>query len=181
MPRSGSWRILGPGSRRARQLGATARTVAQAAPETLMLARRRAQPTALTIARLGTTAILPYLVPPALPGHTPRPVLAPLTALLVAQVTLYQTIRSAVRRVAAVLVGVLVAVALSAVVGFTWWSLGITIVAGLALGYLLRLGDTILEVPISAMLILSVGSTEGPAAAGRIVDTLVGAGAGLLA
>jgi hypothetical protein len=32
MPRSGSWRTLGPGRRRAQQLGATARTVAQAAP-----------------------------------------------------------------------------------------------------------------------------------------------------
>jgi hypothetical protein len=85
-----------------------------------------------------------------------------------------------VRRVAAVVVGVLVAVALSAVVGFTWWSLGVTIVAGLALGYLLRLGDTILEVPISAMLILSVGSTEGSAAVGRILETLLGAAAGLL-
>jgi hypothetical protein len=84
MPRSGSWRILGPGRRRARQLGATARTVAQAAPETLMLARHRAQPTALTIARLASTAILAYLVALVLPDHTPRPVLAPLTALLVA-------------------------------------------------------------------------------------------------
>ena len=146
-----------------------------------MLARHRAQPTALTIARLASTAILAYLVALVLPDHTPRPVLAPLTALLVAQVTLYQTMRSAVRRVAAVVVGVLVAVALSAVVGFTWWSLGITIVAGLVLGYLLHLGDTILEVPISAMLILSVGSTEGAAATGRIVETLVGAGTGLLA
>lgn len=180
MPRSGSW-IPAPGRRRAQQLGATARTVAHAAPETLMLVRHRAQPTALTIARLASTAILAYLVALALPDHTPRPVLAPLTALLVAQVTLYQTLRSAVRRVAAVVTGVLVAVALSAVVGFTWWSLGITIVAGLVLGYLLRLGDSILEVPISAMLILSVGSTESAAAAGRIVETLVGAGTGLLA
>ena len=161
-------------------LTVAARTVAQRTPETLTVARHRAQPAAVTIVRLAGTAILAYLIALLVPLGTPRPVLAPLTALLVAQVTLYQTVRSAVRRVAAVVVGVLVAVALSAVVGFTWWSLGITIVAGLALGYLLRLGDTILEVPISAMLILSVGSTEAPAAAGRIVDTLIGAGAGLL-
>jgi hypothetical protein len=108
-------------------------------------------------------------------------VLAPLTALLVARVTLYQTMRSSVQRVAAVVTGVLVAVALSAVVGFSWWSLGITIVAGLTLGYLLHLGETILEVPISAMLILSVGGTEGQAATGRIFETLVGTGAGLIA
>jgi uncharacterized membrane protein YgaE (UPF0421/DUF939 family) len=143
--------------------------------------RHRTQPTAATIARLAGTAVFAYLVALAVPSSTPRPVLAPLTALLVAQVTLYQTVFSAVRRVAAVVTGVLVAVGLSAVVGFTWWSLGITIVAGLALGYLLRLRETILEVPISAMLILSVGSTEGPAAVGRIVETLVGAAAGLLA
>jgi len=49
--------------------------------------------------------------------------------MLVAQVTLYQTVRNAVRRVASVLAGVLVAVAFSALIGFTWWSLGITIVA----------------------------------------------------
>jgi Aromatic acid exporter family member 1 len=157
-----------------------ARTVARRGPETLTVARRRAQPAAVTIARLAGTAILAYLIALLVPLSGPRPVLAPLTALLVAQVTLYQTVRSAVRRVLAVVVGVLVAVAFSAAIGFTWWSLGVTIAAGLALGYLLRLGDTILEVPISAMLILSVGSTEGSAATGRIVETLLGAGAGLL-
>jgi hypothetical protein len=58
----------GSGRRRAQQLGATARTVAQAAPETLMLVRRRAQPAALTIARLAGTAILAYLVALGLPA-----------------------------------------------------------------------------------------------------------------
>src|SRR5260370_20100869 len=94
----------------------------------------------------------------------------------VAQVTLYQTVRSAVRRVVAVVTGVLLAVALAAWVGFTWWSLGLTIVLALAAGYALHLGDTVLEVPISAMLILSVGTTTA-AATGRIIETLVGAGA----
>src|SRR5260370_18178419 len=98
----------------------------------------------------------------------------------VAQVTLYQTVRSAVRGVVAVVTGVLLAVALAAWVGFTWWSLGLTIVLALAAGYALHLGDTVLEVPISAMLILSVGTTTA-AATGRIIETLVGAGAGLLA
>src|ERR1700722_8982064 len=149
-------------SRKVNQLGATARTVAQRAPETLTVVRHRAQPTVATIARLATTAIAAYLFALLLP-LTSRPVLAPLTALLVAQVTLYQTVRNAVRRVASVLAGVLLAVAFSALIGFTWWSLGITIIAGLSLGYALRLGDHIIEVPISAMLILAGGS--GTAAA----------------
>jgi uncharacterized membrane protein YgaE (UPF0421/DUF939 family) len=174
-------RVPALGSRRARRIGSAARTVALNTPETLTVVRYRAQPTAATIGRLAGTAVFAYLIALAVPWSTPRPVLAPLTALLVAQVTLYQTVFSAMRRVAAVVVGVLIAVGLSAVVGFTWWSLGITIVAGLALGHLLRLRETILEVPISAMLILSVGSTEGPAAVGRILETLVGAAAGLMA
>jgi hypothetical protein len=174
-------RVPALGSRRARRIGSAARTVALNTPETLTVVRYRAQPTAATIGRLAGTAVFAYLIALAVPWSTPRPVLAPLTALLVAQVTLYQTVFSAMRRVAAVVAGVLIAVGLSAVVGFTWWSLGITIVAGLALGHLLRLRETILEVPISAMLILSVGSTEGPAAVGRILETLVGAAAGLMA
>jgi hypothetical protein len=169
-----------PGSRRgqATQIGAAARAVAQRTPETLTVVRHRAQPTAVTIVRLASTAVFAYLLALLVPG-TSRPVLAPLTALLVAQVTLYQTLRSAVRRVASVLAGVLVAVALSAWVGFTWWSLGITVAAGLALGYALHLGEHLLEVPISAMLILSVGSHA--AATTRIVETFVGAAAGLAA
>ena len=84
--------------------------------------------------------------------------MAPLTALLVVQVSIYQTLRTAVRRVASVVAGVLLALGLSAWVGFTWWSLGIAIALGLAVGYALRLREEVLEVPISAMLIMSVGT-----------------------
>jgi hypothetical protein len=91
---------------------------------------------------------------------------------------MYQTIRSALQRVVSVVAGVLVAVAFSALVGFTWWSLVIVIAVGLAIGQVLRLGIHILEVPISAMLILSLGTSA--AATGRIFETLVGAGAGML-
>jgi uncharacterized membrane protein YgaE (UPF0421/DUF939 family) len=149
------------------------------APQGLTVVRYRAQPAAATITRLASTAILAYLLVRLLPGIS-HPVLAPLTALLVVQVSVYQTLRSAVRRVAAVVVGVLLAVALSAWVGFTWWSLGLTIVIALMIGYALHLGETILEVPISAMLILSVATIRS-AADTRIVETLVGAGAGLVA
>jgi gas vesicle protein len=57
--------------------------------------------------------------------------------------------------------------------------LGLLIAGTLTLGILLRLREEILEVPISAMLIFSLGS--GSAASSRIVDTLVGAAAGLAA
>jgi uncharacterized membrane protein YgaE (UPF0421/DUF939 family) len=151
---------------------------AQPTVATIVVIRRRAQPTVATIVRLTVTAIFAYLMGVLL-TTTPRPVLAPLTALLVAQVSVYQTVRSAVTKVASVVAGVLLAVGLSAWVGFTWWSLGLTIAIALAIGYALRLHDNILEVPISAMLILSVGTRA--AADGRIIETFVGAGAGLIA
>jgi uncharacterized membrane protein YgaE (UPF0421/DUF939 family) len=143
-----------------------------------VIRHRAAQPAVTTIVRLTMTAVFAYLMGVLL-TTTPRPVLAPLTALLVAQVSVYQTIRSAVSKVASVVAGVLLAVGLSAWVGFTWWALGLTIAIALVIGYALRLGDNILEVPISAMLILSVGTRT--AADGRIIETFVGAGAGLIA
>jgi hypothetical protein len=112
------------------------------------------------------------------PAGTTRPVLAPLTALLVLQASLYQTIRSGIRKVASVAVGVLVAVGVSEFIGFSWWQLAFVIAAALTIGRVLRLGDDLLEVPISAMLIFSsVG--QHSAASGRVVDTLVGTAAGL--
>jgi uncharacterized membrane protein YgaE (UPF0421/DUF939 family) len=163
---------------RAAQIGAAARTITQRAPASLTLVRQRAQPAAETIVRLAVTAVFAYLLALLIPGAS-RPVLAPLTALLVIQVSIYQTLRSAVRRVASVVAGVLLALGLSAWVGFTWWSLGLTIVIGLAIGYALHLGNHVLEVPVSAMLILSVDTRS--AATGRIVETFVGTAAGLVA
>jgi gas vesicle protein len=150
-----------------------------AAKQQLMLATRRAQPRAVYIARLTGTAVCAYLLALLLPDTSARPTLAPLTALLVVQATLFQTIHSAVKRVLAVTAGVLAAVALAEYVGFSWWVLGLLTAGALALGMLLRLGNEILEVPISAMLIFATGSHS--AATSRVLDTLVGAVAGLAA
>src|SRR5689334_23634523 len=152
---------------------------AGAVAEQLTLVRRRAQPTAVYIARLTATAVFAYLVALQLPGGSPHSVLAPLTALLVAQASLSHTIRSAAQRVLAVTAGVLAAVAVAAYVPFSWWVLGLLTAATLVLGIVLRLREEILEVPISAMLIFSSGAHA--AATSRITETLVGAAAGLAA
>jgi uncharacterized membrane protein YgaE (UPF0421/DUF939 family) len=153
---------------------------AKHAPQTLTVARQRAQPVGVTILRQSLTALFAYLLAIVLTGskHSVL-VLAPLTSLLVLQVSLYRTLRSAFTKVAGVVIGVLLAVGLSAIIGFNWWSLTVTIAIALVIGYALRLGDNILEVPISAMLILSVGT--GAAASQRIIETFVGTGAGLIA
>jgi hypothetical protein len=139
---------------------------------------RSARPAFSNIARLTATATFAYLLALAIPAGTARPVLAPLTALLVLQASLYQTIRSGLRKVASVTVGVLVAVGVAEFIGFSWWQLALVIGGALVIGRVLRLGEDLLEVPISAMLIFS---SAGPADAGtgRVVDTLVGTAAGL--
>ena len=128
--------------------------------------------------RLTTAAVVAYLVALALYPHT-QPLTGPLTALLVVQATLFSTLTMGLQRVVSVVSGVLVAVALSEVVGITWWSLGLVIALALVIGMLLRLDEQLLEAPISAMLILGVQGASGPATE-RIVETLVGAGVGVL-
>jgi Aromatic acid exporter family member 1 len=143
------------------------------------LAARSTRATAAYITRLTATATFAYVLATLLPGTSERPVLAPLTALLVLQASLYQTIRSGLKKVLSVTVGVLVAVGLAEFVGFSWWQLMLVIAAALVIGRALRLGDDLLEVPISAMLIFASAGHQA-AAAGRVVDTLVGTAAGLL-
>jgi uncharacterized membrane protein YgaE (UPF0421/DUF939 family) len=145
------------------------------ARQSLSIVSQRAQPAALTVIRLTVIAVVAYVLARLVTGG--RPILAPLTAMLVVQVTLYQTIRTALERVASVVAGVMVALGLSVWLGFTWYSLGVTIAAALSVGYLLRLGSSALEVPITAMLILSLPTEE--AGVDRIVATLLGAATGL--
>jgi uncharacterized membrane protein YgaE (UPF0421/DUF939 family) len=112
--------------------------------------------------------------------HTSHaPVLAPLTALLVVQLTMYETVAHGRERIISVVAGVLVAVGFASVTGLTWWSLGLIVAVSLIAGRLLRLGPHLLEVPISAMLVLAVGGAEN-AALGRVAETLIGAVVGVL-
>jgi hypothetical protein len=138
---------------------------------------RRGRRPGLRTAKTTLAAVLSYVVALRL-GTSPQPVLAPLTALLVVQLTMYETLASGLQRVASVVAGVLIAVGVATWVGLTWWSLGIVVAASLVIGRLLRLGPHLLEVPISAMLVLAVGGAEG-AALDRVYETLIGAAVGV--
>ncbi len=111
-----------------------------------------------------------------------QPLLAPLTAMLVVQVTPVSLLASGLDRVVAVVSGVSLAVAFSAVVPLAWWSLGALILVSITLGQFLRLRNNLIEVAISAMLVLGVGTFGAEAAAWqRLAETLVGAAVGILA
>jgi uncharacterized membrane protein YccC len=142
--------------------------------------RRGGRPAVAWALRLTAAAVAGYLVASWIFPET-HPLLAPLTALLVVQLTPVSLLASGLDRVLSVVAGVSVAVLFSAVVPLAWWSLGLLIAVSLLIGQALRLGPNLVEVPISAMLVISVGSL-GAESAGwkRITETLVGAGVGVL-
>jgi hypothetical protein len=130
-------------------------------------------------ARLTAGAVASYVVARLMFSGS-EPLLAPLTALLVIQLTPVSLLTSGIQRVVSVVAGVSVAVAFSALVGLTWWSLGILVAVSIVIGQALRLGPNIPEVPISAMLVMGVGASAGSAAWQRIAETVVGAMVGVV-
>ncbi|MET7485185.1 FUSC family protein [Streptomyces sp. NPDC005538] len=138
---------------------------------------RHRDPVVVQTLRSATAATVAYVVALRL-SPEPAPLTAPLTALLVVQVTLYATLTNGIRRIGAVVAGVLVAIAFSLLVGLTWWSLALLIVAALAVGRVVRVEEYVPEVAISAMLVLGV-TAVGDTAWARVVETLIGAVVGL--
>jgi hypothetical protein len=144
----------------------------------LRLLLRQSPAPGLRTAKTVLAAVVSFVIAEAL--HTSAsPVLAPLTALLVVQLTMYETLTHGRERIVSVVAGVLLAVLFASVIGLTWWSLGVVVAVSIVAGRLLRLGPHLLEVPISAMLVLAVGGAER-AALGRVEETLIGAGVGVL-
>ncbi|MET9777237.1 FUSC family protein [Streptomyces sp. NPDC006367] len=130
--------------------------------------------------RSAAAASIAYVIAVRLsPDKSAAPLTAPLTALLVVQVTLYATLKMSFRRVNAVVAGVLVAIAFSQLVGLSWWSLALVILAALGVGHLVRAHEFTAEVAISAMLVLGV-TAHGSLAWARVVETLIGAIVGLV-
>ncbi|BAJ31760.1 MULTISPECIES: aromatic acid exporter family protein [Kitasatospora] len=143
------------------------------------LVRRGARdPFVVQTVRATVAATLSYVVATWLSSE-PAPLTAPLTALLVVQVTVYSTLTTSVRRVNSVVVGVLIAIGFSTVVGLSWWSLGLIILASLVVGRFVRVDEFVQEVAISAMLILGVSQVTTQAW-DRVLETVIGAGVGLL-
>lgn len=131
--------------------------------------------------RITAAAVASYVVAVLIfPGT--QPLLAPLTAMLVVQVTPVSLLASGLDRVVAVVTGVALAIGFAAVAPLEWWTLGLLIFVSISVGQVLRLRDNLIEVAISGMLVLGVGSlSAGSAAWERIAETLVGAAVGIVA
>ncbi|GAA2572749.1 MULTISPECIES: FUSC family protein [Streptomyces] len=155
------------------------RDVRAAAASALRRVKWLRDPVVVQALRSAAAASIAFVIAVRLtPDKSAAPLTAPLTALLVVQVTLYATLKMSFRRVNAVVAGVLVAIAFSQLVGLSWWSLALIIVAALGVGHLVRAEEFTAEVAISAMLVLGVTS-HGSLAWARVVETLIGAIVGL--
>ena len=137
----------------------------------------RQEPVVVQTVRSAAAATIAYVIALRFSPEA-APLTAPLTALLVVQVTLYATLTTGVRRVNSVVAGVVVAIGFSVLVGLTWWSLGLLVLASLAVGHLVRVSEFVPEVAISAMLVLGV-TRVGDTAWARVLETLIGAVVGL--
>ncbi|MEV6397190.1 aromatic acid exporter family protein [Streptomyces sp. NPDC051907] len=144
----------------------------------LNLVRRGKEPVVVQTVRSTLAAVVAYVIALLLSSE-PAPLTAPLTALLVVQVTLYTTLTTGIRRVNSVVAGVVIAIGFSALVGLTWWSLGLVILASLVIGRFVRAGEFVPEVAISAMLVLGV-TRVAATAWDRVLETVIGAVVGLL-
>jgi uncharacterized membrane protein YccC len=166
-----------------RRLWASGRTAIRRRIATVVLrVRQRGRSAAFRAARITGASVAAYLVAQVLGLRSPPPLIAALTALLVVQATLSGTLTNGVQRVLSVVAGVALAMLFVAVVGLTWWSLAALVAASIVVGQLLRLGPHLVEVPISAMLVLGVGYAAGAQSTGygRVIETVIGAVVGVL-
>jgi hypothetical protein len=158
------------------------RVLTLTAADVLRRVRQRGWSALLRAGRMTAATVAAFVVAELVGLRTPPPLIAALTALLVVQTTLASTLASGIQRVLSVVAGVTLAVLFVSVVGLTWWSLAALVAASIVVGQVLRLGPNLVEVPISAMLVLGVGYSAGAQSvgAGRVVETLVGAAVGVL-
>jgi hypothetical protein len=104
------------------------------------------------------------------------PALAALAAIITVQVSGSQTTRRALEYSSGVTAGVIAAILLSRFLGVHWWSISLLTLLSLLAGRLIRLGSQANQIAISALLVMSLGSSYGWT---RIVDTLIGAAIGV--
>lgn len=105
------------------------------------------------------------------------PALAAMAAIITVQVSGSQTVRRALEYSVGVASGVIAASFLTRLLGVHWWSIGLLVLLSLLAGRLIRLGSQANQIAISALLVMSLGTSYGWT---RFVDTLIGCAVGVV-
>jgi uncharacterized membrane protein YgaE (UPF0421/DUF939 family) len=104
------------------------------------------------------------------------PIFGAIAAIIVVQPSINQSFSRAVERSIGVIVGVVVAYLVALIFGAPSWLILAAIVTSLLVGWALRFPQSsTVQIPISAMLVLSVGAQTPGYAVERIVETIIGA------
>lgn len=112
---------------------------------------------------------------------TELPIFAAIAALLVVQPSINQSLGRAVERSLGVIGGVVIALAVGLLFGQSSSVVLVTIVLAILVAWALRLSPgSSNQIPISAMLVLSIGSTTPNYAFDRIIETIIGAAVALI-
>ncbi|ARC56504.1 hypothetical protein AS850_05380 [Frondihabitans sp. 762G35] len=148
------------------------------------LASRLRQPSRLPLLQVAKTSIavvVAWLVAGAL-VHQPLPIFAAIAALLVVQPSINQSFGRGLERSVGVVLGVGLAYVVGVVLGHgSTWVVLVAIILALLLAWVIRLTPTsTTQVPISAMLVLSVGVVTPNYAVDRVIETVIGAVVALL-
>lgn len=108
------------------------------------------------------------------------PIFAAIAALIVVQPSVNQSLAKGVERSVGVILGVVLAYGVGFVFGTPGWVVLAAVVVSLVAAWILKLGPgSANQIPISAMLVLTMGTLEVSYAAERIVETIIGAVIGL--
>ncbi|TFB53092.1 FUSC family protein [Cryobacterium tagatosivorans] len=134
----------------------------------------------LQAVKTAVATVLAWLIAQVLlPGELP--IFAAIAALLVVQPSINQSLGKAVERSLGVIGGVIIAYVIGLLFGRSSWIVLLTIVICILLAWALKLPPgSANQVPISAMLVLSIGSTSPAYALDRIIETVIGAGIALI-
>lgn len=134
----------------------------------------------LQAVKISVATVLAWVVAQLLlPGELP--IFAAIAALLVVQPSINQSIGKAVERSLGVVGGVIIAYVVGLLFGRSSWIVLLTIVICILLAWVLKLPPgSSNQLPISAMLVLSIGSDSPGYALDRIIETVIGAGIALI-
>jgi hypothetical protein len=104
------------------------------------------------------------------------PIFGTIAAILVVQPSINQSFSKALERTVGVIAGVVVAYIAGALFGVTTWLILLSIVVALLVGWVFRLSQsTTAQIPISTLLVLTLGAQTPGYAVERVVETAIGA------
>ncbi|MFC9553977.1 aromatic acid exporter family protein [Rhodococcus sp. NPDC056960] len=109
-----------------------------------------------------------------------QPFLAPWSAIFIVEATVYRSVRSAAQQVSAVTVAVVLTTAVAAVIPWELLTLTVAVLAGLLIGQWHRFGESGPWIGITALLLLTSGAMAESLLVERLVETVLGAGIGLV-